>query len=271
MKTDMKNEKNRVKVAENRDKFFQPFPADADPSEYRMIKVNKLIKSKGLRQTTSERPSEVDKAIEHIRNIEKGLNGETPRAPIDVLDNGHGSFLILDGNATHEAAKRLGWKELPSRVISTELEDAIALAATVHKGQKDKGGAPYIMHPLRMMMRMSTPEAQIAAVLHDVVEDSSVHDKWTIERLRNAGYSETVLTAVDCLTERDGEDYVDFVTRASANPIARQVKIADIEDNMDLKRISELRPKDLERLAKYHKSRQRLIEMNNNNGKQNGE
>lgn len=138
------------------------------------------------------------------------------------------------------------------------IEDAIAIAATVHKGQTDKAGAPYIMHPLRLMMRMATPEAQIAAVLHDVVEDSPIDDKWTIERLRRSGFSEDVLMAVDCLTERDGEEYSEFVDRACSNPISRQVKLADIEDNMNLQRINELRPKDLERLQRYHSNWRRL-------------
>ncbi|MEO7675061.1 MAG: HD domain-containing protein [Pyrinomonadaceae bacterium] len=151
------------------------------------------------------------------------------------------------------------------------LEKAIAIASEVHEGQFEKAGAPYIMHPLRLMMRMNTEAEMMAAVLHDVPEDSDPNDKWTIQRLRDKGFSEEVLEAVDSVTERNGESYEDFVERAGRNRIGRKVKMADIEDNMNLQRIRELRPKDLERLAKYHKSRQRLIEMNNNDGKQNGE
>lgn len=139
-----------------------------------------------------------------------------------------------------------------------QLENAIAIAATVHQSQKDKSGAPYILHPLRIMMRMSTTEAQIAAVLHDVVEDSPLDDKWTIERLREAGFSKSVLNAVDSLTERHGENYDDFVDRACADPIARQVKLADIEDNMNIQRLQELRPKDFERLSRYHRNWRRV-------------
>ena len=130
------------------------------------------------------------------------------------------------------------------------LEKAILIAAQAHMGQRDKGGAPYILHPLRMMMRMESEAAMIAAVLHDVVEDSG----WTLEQLRGEGFSEEVLLAVDCLTRRDGESYDEFVARAQADPIARRVKIADLEDNMNVKRIGEMTPKDLARIDKYHRA-----------------
>ncbi len=130
------------------------------------------------------------------------------------------------------------------------VEDAICIAARAHKGQRDKAGAPYLLHPLRMMMRMTSEVAMIAAVLHDVVEDSD----WTLEQLCEEGFSGEVLEAVDCLTHREGESYQEFVERIRANPIARQVKIADLEDNMNIQRISHLGAKDLERLEKYHKA-----------------
>ena len=128
------------------------------------------------------------------------------------------------------------------------VEDAVSIAARAHGGQKDKAGAPYLLHPLRMMMRMDTEAAMMAAVLHDVVEDT----EWTLERLREAGFSDEVLEAVDCLTHREGEIYPQFVERVRTNPIARQVKIADLEDNMNVRRMNRLGPKDLERLEKYH-------------------
>jgi (p)ppGpp synthase/HD superfamily hydrolase len=130
------------------------------------------------------------------------------------------------------------------------LEKAILIAAQAHLGQRDKGGAPYILHPLRMMMRMESEAAMIAATLHDVVEDSD----WTLEQLRGEGFSEEVLQAVDCLTRRDGETYEEFVARAQANAIARQVKIADLEDNMNVKRLGEMTPKELARIEKYHRA-----------------
>lgn len=130
------------------------------------------------------------------------------------------------------------------------IEDAIAIAARAHKGAKDKAGAAYILHPMRMMMRLETEAEMITAVLHDVVEDTD----WTIEKLRAEGFSEEVLEAVECVTNREGESYEKFIERAGKNPIARRVKIADLEDNMNMRRIGELKPKDLERLAKYHRS-----------------
>src|SRR5215207_2502075 len=130
------------------------------------------------------------------------------------------------------------------------VEDAISIAAQAHKGQKDKAGAPYLLHPLRMMMRMTSEAAMMAAVLHDVVEDTD----WTLGRLREAGFSDEVIEAVDCLTHREGESYEEFVERVRTNPIARQVKIADLEDNMNIRRIGQLGAKDLERLGKYHRA-----------------
>lgn len=130
------------------------------------------------------------------------------------------------------------------------IEDAITIAARAHKGQKDKAGSPYLLHPLRMMLRMNSEAAMMAAVLHDVVEDTD----WTLERLREEGFPDEVLEAVDCLTHRDEESYQEFVERVLTNPIARQVKVADLEDNMNIRRISQLGKKDLERLEKYHKA-----------------
>ncbi len=130
------------------------------------------------------------------------------------------------------------------------VEDALSIAAQAHRGQQDKAGAPYLLHPLRLMLRMDTEAAMMAAVLHDVVEDT----EWTLERLREAGFSEEVLEAVDCLTHREGESYEQFVERVRTNRIARQVKIADLEDNMNVRRINQLGPKELERMEKYHRA-----------------
>lgn len=130
------------------------------------------------------------------------------------------------------------------------IEKAIRIAAQAHLGQRDKGGAPYILHPLRLMMRMESEAEMIAAVLHDVVEDSD----WTLEQLRGEGFSEEVLRAVDCLTRRGGESYDVFVARALDNAIARRVKIADLEDNMNVKRLGEMTTRDLARIEEYHRA-----------------
>jgi (p)ppGpp synthase/HD superfamily hydrolase len=136
----------------------------------------------------------------------------------------------------------------------SDLAKAIALAAEAHVAQKDKAGAPYILHPLRMMMRMESEAEMMAAVLHDVVEDT----RFSLDDLRAKGFPDAVLKAVDSLTHRDGEPYEDFVRRAAADPIARKVKIADLDDNMDLKRIAHLTDRDLERVKKYHNARRIL-------------
>lgn len=105
-------------------------------------------------------------------------------------------------------------------------------------------------------MRMVDEEARIVAVLHDVVEDSPGHDKWTFDRLRDEGFSETVIDALDGVTDRkeQGESYEDFVKRAAANPISSKVKIADLEDNMNMLRLNKVGTKQLDRLEKYHRS-----------------
>jgi (p)ppGpp synthase/HD superfamily hydrolase len=136
------------------------------------------------------------------------------------------------------------------------LERAIEIAARAHAGQFDKAGAPYILHPLRVMLACKSPDARVAAVLHDVVEDSP----WTLEQLRAEGFSEAVLNAVDRVTKRpdeqapDDETYFRFVRRAMQDPIAREVKRADLIDNRDLTRISSPTPRDHERLERYRKA-----------------
>ena len=136
------------------------------------------------------------------------------------------------------------------------LKDAIALAVDAHRGQSDKSGQPYILHPLRVMFRCTTDAQRIVAVLHDVVEDTGR----TFDDLRKLGYPEDLLAALDCVTKREGESYEAFVERAAANPIARAVKIADIEDNLDLRRLPGVAEKDIERLARYVKAWRRLQE-----------
>ena len=132
------------------------------------------------------------------------------------------------------------------------IDDAISIAADAHKGQKDKAGNPYIFHPLRMMLKMKDDQSRMTAMLHDVLEDSI----WTFEALRDQGFSEEIIEALDGVTDRkdQGESYEEFVMRAARNPISLEVKIADLEDNMNMFRLEEIRPKDLERLAKYHRS-----------------
>ena len=131
------------------------------------------------------------------------------------------------------------------------LERAIIIAAEGHRGRKDKAGSPYILHPLRMMLRLSSPDERIVAVLHDVCEDCP---GWTFDRLRDEGFSDEIIAALDAVTKREGEEYEDFVRRAAANPIGRNVKLADLADNCDLSRIAEPTEVDYQRIEKYQRA-----------------
>lgn len=130
------------------------------------------------------------------------------------------------------------------------LERAIAIAAKAHEGQVDKAGAPYILHPLQMMLNLSTMEERITAVLHDVVEDCGV----LLEDLRKEGFSESVIEAIDSVTRRPDETYEAFVLRAASNPLGRRVKLADLENNSDLSRIANPTARDYERIEKYSRA-----------------
>jgi len=134
------------------------------------------------------------------------------------------------------------------------LETAIAISARAHEGQTDKGGSPYILHPLKVMLRLSHHDERIVAVLHDVVEDTHV----TLADLRNEGFSEAILAAIDALTKREGETYQAFIERAARDRLARRVKLADLAENSDLSRIDSPSQNDLERVEKYRKAAEYL-------------
>jgi len=137
------------------------------------------------------------------------------------------------------------------------LNKAIEIAAKAHSEQVDKGGNPYIMHPLRVLVNFCETESEavkICAVLHDVVEDTEI----TLNDLRAEGFSEDILTALDCLTKRNGESYDDFISRILPNEIACKVKNGDLADNMDLTRIPNPTDKDRERVKKYRDAADRI-------------
>ena len=130
------------------------------------------------------------------------------------------------------------------------LERAIEIAARTHAGQTDKGGAPYILHPLRVMLRVAPGAQQIVAVLHDVVEDSDI----TFEDLEREGFAAEVISGLRAVTKVEGESYEDFVARAARDPVGKAVKLADLMENSDLSRIAEPSQKDMERVAKYRRA-----------------
>ncbi len=127
------------------------------------------------------------------------------------------------------------------------LEKAIILAANAHMGQLDKGGHPYILHPMRVMLSCKTLEQKIVAILHDTLEDSEL----TADDLLKEGFSKTIVDAVVCLTRKIGEDYMDYIQEIAKNPLASAVKLSDLADNMDLKRLPGLTPRDFQRLERY--------------------
>ncbi|MEX6505312.1 HD domain-containing protein [Jiella sp. M17.18] len=132
--------------------------------------------------------------------------------------------------------------------MSELIKRARQIAEAAHAGQTDKAGAPYVTHPLRVADAVEGEEAKIVAILHDVVEDS---EAWTLQRLREEGYSEAVVAAVDALTDRAGEEYFDLVRRARENPLARTVKSADLADNIERTRLSGMTPEKEARIARY--------------------
>ena len=136
------------------------------------------------------------------------------------------------------------------------LERAIEIATEAHRGQFDKAGNNYIGHPLRVMSAGKTLNEKIVGVLHDVVEDSG----WTFEQLSNEGFSDDIIAALRCVTKlSEDEPYDEFIERVMKNDLAIAVKINDLSDNMDIRRLKELTEKDFQRLQKYHRAYTRLI------------
>jgi predicted DNA-binding protein with PD1-like motif len=148
------------------------------------------------------------------------------------------------------------------------LDQALAVATAAHAtSEPDKGGHPYILHPLRVMLRLTDPDARVVALLHDVVEDTGV----TLDDLAALGFPAAVLAGVDAVTRRKGakegkEDYFDFVRRAAADPLGRQVKRADLLDNLDESRIPNPGPEDHARFAKYRRALALMDELEREGG-----
>ena len=142
----------------------------------------------------------------------------------------------------------------------SQIETALGIALRAHSGQLDKGGAEYILHPLRVMAKMTGDDARAVAILHDVLEDSSS----TAADLLEASMSSDVGAAVQALTkvlDANGkpEAYEEYLVRVKANALARIVKLADLEDNMDLSRLKQVTEKDLNSCEKYQKAKDFLL------------
>ena len=136
------------------------------------------------------------------------------------------------------------------------LQRAIEIALEAHKDALDKGGNPYILHPLRLMLQMDSEEEMIVAILHDVVEDS---EKWSFDKLQAEGFSKKIINSLRSITkENENEDYEKFIDRSIRDKIGRKVKIADISDNLDISRLKEVTDKDILRINKYKKALEKL-------------
>lgn len=134
------------------------------------------------------------------------------------------------------------------------LEQAISIAASAHAGYRTENDEPYILHPLRVMLGLHDEDERIVAVLHDVVEKTG----WTLDNLRNEGFSEQIIAAVDAVTRRHNEDYFDFVQRTRDNDLGRRVKIMDLKDNIAKVRNNRKSSQAEEKLAKYEEALVRL-------------
>ena len=135
------------------------------------------------------------------------------------------------------------------------LERAVEIAVEAHAGQLDKAGKEYIGHPFRVMVMGKPEDEKIVGVLHDVVEDTP----WTFDMLQAEGFSSQVIAALRCLTKvSENENYDDFIERVRKNPLAAAVKINDLTDNMDIRRLPYLSDKDVKRLKKYLKVYKKL-------------
>ena len=153
------------------------------------------------------------------------------------------------------------WQSVLDYLLPEDLlEKAEKLARESHQGQKDKSGADYIGHPLRVSARCKSPKAKIAGLLHDTIEDTDV----TPQLLKDMGFDDDIVEAVLALSRHADETYAEFIVRASQNEIAKEVKIADLEDNMDVRRLHDITEKDVIRLRKYLHSWRYLKGLENN-------
>ena len=138
------------------------------------------------------------------------------------------------------------------------LSRAIEIATKAHEGATDKYGVPYINHVTRVMNMGQTDNEKIVGVLHDVIEDT----QWIFEDLEKEGFSKEVIDALRCVTKTsEDEDYQEFTNRVKINPLAVKVKLNDLTDNLDIKRMPEVLESDLKRLNKYMKAYNELIKL----------
>ncbi len=136
------------------------------------------------------------------------------------------------------------------------LNKAIELAARAHEGLNDKCGEPYILHPLRVMLTCKDELSRICGVLHDIVEDTEI----TFDDLKSEGFSDEIIEILDCLTKRSGEKYEDYIGRVLTNEIAMNIKLADLNDNMEPNRITCYDSDYEARFERYKAAKRRILD-----------
>ena len=141
-------------------------------------------------------------------------------------------------------------------MYSVDVTTAKAWAVRWHEGQRDKAGQPYVTHPERVAGRLSAPEEQVVAWLHDTVEDTGL----TLREIENTFGPETA-AAVDAISRRPGEEWEDYLRRVQQNEAARKVKISDLIDNSNLSRIPAVTLRDVDRQLKYNRALRYLMDM----------
>ena len=142
-------------------------------------------------------------------------------------------------------------------MIYTDLtKKAMKLCFAAHKDQFDKSGIPYVFHPIHLAEQMSTEETTVVALLHDVIEDTD----YTIENLTDMGFKKEITDAIGLMTHAAGVDYFEYVAAIKNNPIARAVKLADLNHNSNLSRLDVVDEKALKRREKYLKAIKMLTE-----------
>lgn len=141
-------------------------------------------------------------------------------------------------------------------IYTEKTKKALDFCFKAHKDQCDKSGQPYVFHPFHLAEQMQTEETVVAALLHDVMEDT----EYTAEDLAREGFDGDILEALLLLTHEKGVDYMDYVKKIKTNPIARAVKLADLKHNSDLTRLDVIDEKALKRKKKYQEAIEFLTE-----------
>lgn len=136
------------------------------------------------------------------------------------------------------------------------LDIAIKIAVNAHSGQVDKANQPYILHPLRVMFALDNEKDKIVGVLHDVIEDTNITYEYLISN--KFGGEIEILEALRSVTRKENETYEEFINRVALNPIGKRVKLADLQDNMDISRIPNPTEKDYFRMKKYKEAKNKL-------------